>query len=65
MHKRKPHKGLKKRVTVSSTGKVRYKKSFAGHLMSGKSGDRCRKLRHKSSMVGKINETALEALCLN
>ncbi|MGE3181495.1 MAG: 50S ribosomal protein L35 [Phycisphaerae bacterium] len=65
MHKRKPHKGLQKRTRVSAKGKVRYKKSFSGHLMSHKTGDRCRRLRKMVGMVGKINDNALEALCKN
>jgi large subunit ribosomal protein L35 len=43
--KMKAHKGMRKRAKVTATGKVRYKRSFAGHLMSGKSGDRVRRLR--------------------
>ncbi|HNQ24479.1 MAG TPA: 50S ribosomal protein L35 [Phycisphaerae bacterium] len=45
MPKMKVHKGLKKRVRVTAKGKVRYKPSFGNHLMSSKSGDRCRRLR--------------------
>jgi large subunit ribosomal protein L35 len=63
MPKRKTHKGLAKRVKVSATGKVRHKKSFSGHLMSTKSGNRRRSLRkptfvspsfaaHLKSMLG-------------
>lgn len=44
-NKLKSHKGARKRLKVTASGKVRYKRSFAGHLMSGKSGDRCRRLR--------------------
>ncbi len=45
MHKFKPHKGLKKRVKVTARGRVKRRKSYAGHLMSGKSGNRRRRLR--------------------
>ena len=45
MPKMKTHKGAKKRVKVTATGKVRYKSANANHLMSGKSGNRCRNLR--------------------
>jgi large subunit ribosomal protein L35 len=45
MPKMKTHKGLKKRVKISRNGKVIHKRRNSGHLMSGKSGDRCRKLR--------------------
>lgn len=43
--KMKTHKGLMKRVKLTAKGKVRYKRSNSGHLMSGKSGGRCRSLR--------------------
>jgi len=45
MPKMKTHKGLKKRVKLTATGKVRHKRANSGHLMSGKSGDRRRGLR--------------------
>lgn len=60
--KHKPHKGLRKRVKVSAGGKVRYKKSFAGHLMSSKSGRRCQRLRRKTEMVGQIAVNVKRAL---
>ena len=50
MPKQKTHKGLKKRVKISATGKVMRKRSFSGHLMSGKSGNRCRSLRNAGGM---------------
>ena len=52
MPKMKTHKGLKKRVKVSARGKVRYKRANAGHLMSGKSGNRCRSMRRPSTLKG-------------
>ena len=48
MPKMKTHKGLLKRVKVSARGKVRYNKSNAGHLMSHKDGNRCRRMRKHS-----------------
>lgn len=54
MPKMKTHKGLAKRVKVSSRGKVKFKKSFSGHLMSGKSGNRRRGLRKPSFLSGKV-----------
>ncbi len=60
--KQKTHKGLRKRVKVSANGKVRYNKSFAGHLMSHKSGRRCQQLRKKSALVGAIAKNVKEAL---
>ena len=44
MPKQKTHKGLKKRVKVTATGKVKAHKSFTGHLLSGKSSKRRRHL---------------------
>ncbi len=49
-NKVKSHKGARKRFKVSATGKVRFKRSFAGHLMSGKTGDQCRKM-HKPAYL--------------
>jgi large subunit ribosomal protein L35 len=45
MPKMKTHKGIKKRVRVTAKGKIRHKRANSGHLMSGKSGNRCRALR--------------------
>jgi large subunit ribosomal protein L35 len=52
MPKMKTHKGVKRRVRVTATGKVRYKRSFASHLMSGKSGDRVRRARRPRFLTG-------------
>ncbi len=49
MPKMKSHKGLKKRVRITRNGKVMHRRSNSGHLMSGKSGDRCRNLRRAAS----------------
>ena len=47
MPKQKTHKGLKKRVKVTAKGKVkRSRKAFTGHLMSGRTSQRRRRLRH-------------------
>lgn len=47
MPKMKSHKGLKKRIRITRNGKVVHKRPNAGHLMSGKSGRRCRGLRKR------------------
>jgi large subunit ribosomal protein L35 len=62
MPKFKPHKGLKKRVKVSARGKVMRKMSFGGHLMSGKSGQRRRRLRRRIALVGRSAENVKRAL---
>lgn len=54
MPKMKTHKGLKKRIKISARGKVLFKAPNTGHLMSGKSGARRRKLRRTSQMSGPI-----------
>ena len=62
MPKMKTHKGIKKRVRVSARGTVIYKRSFSGHLMSGKPGDRVRKLRRKAAMPSVLAVKVREAL---
>ena len=53
MPKMKTHKGLNKRVKITARGKVRFHKSFTGHLMSSKSGNRRRGLRRPALLFGK------------
>ncbi|MCP4589872.1 MAG: 50S ribosomal protein L35 [bacterium] len=53
MPKMKTHKGLRKRVKITATGKVVFHKSFAGHLLSGKSANRRRRLRKPGLITGK------------
>ncbi len=50
MPKQKTHKGLKKRVKITATGKVRHKRAGGGHLMSGKNAKRRRRVRSSSIM---------------
>jgi len=45
MPKLKTHKGLLKRVKITGNGKVKRRRSFAGHLMSHKTGQECQRLR--------------------
>lgn len=54
MPKMKTHKGAKCRIRVTSSGKVRFKRSFTGHLMSGKSANRVRRARKPSFLSGAI-----------
>ena len=53
MPKMKSHKGLRKRIRVSAKGKLKYNKSNAGHLLSGKSGSRRRRLRKMDIVADK------------
>jgi len=54
MPKMKTHKGLKKRVRITATGKVKFKPANSGHLMSGKSGNRCRSMRRTRVLTGTV-----------
>jgi large subunit ribosomal protein L35 len=53
-NKMKTHKGLKKRIRITAKGKVRIRKAGAGHLMSGKTGNRCRNLRRPKILGGTL-----------
>jgi len=48
----KTHKGIKKRVKVTATGKVKFHKHNKGHLLSNKSGNRRRRLRRTKTLTG-------------
>ncbi|MBM4019715.1 MAG: 50S ribosomal protein L35 [Planctomycetes bacterium] len=50
MHKAKSHKGIRKRMRLTRKGKVVRRRAGAGHLMSGKSGARRRRLRRKAAV---------------
>lgn len=63
MKTRRTHKGLRKRFKLSAGGKPRFKKSFAGHLMSGKSGRRRQRLRRAGILTGAIADNVRRALC--
>ena len=52
MPKLKTHKGTKKRVKVTATGKVKFHKHNKGHLLSNKSGNRRRRLRRTTTITG-------------
>jgi len=64
MPKQKTHKGLAKRVRVSANGKIKRKRAFGGHLMSGKSGKRLRSLRRTAGMSKTMARKTREALAL-
>ncbi|MCG3132358.1 MAG: 50S ribosomal protein L35 [Phycisphaerae bacterium] len=56
MPKMKTHKGLKKRIKITANGKVKHKRPNASHLMSGKSGDRGRRLRKDAVLSNVISK---------
>ncbi|MEJ6950012.1 50S ribosomal protein L35 [Natronospora cellulosivora (SeqCode)] len=55
MPKMKTHKGIKKRVKKTSTGKLKRSKAFRRHIMTKKSGQRKRDLR-KGGLIDKTIE---------
>jgi len=57
MPKQKTHKGLRKRVKITATGKVRHKRTGGGHLMSGKNAKRRRRVRSSSIMKSAMAKT--------
>jgi large subunit ribosomal protein L35 len=60
--KLKTHKGLKKRIRITARKKVRIRRAGAGHLLSHKSGDRCRRLRRPKIFTGKV-ASKMQELC--
>lgn len=62
MPKMKTHKGIKKRVKITAKGKVIHKRANAGHLMSGKSGKRCRAMRRPGVLKGAFRDRLKDAL---
>jgi len=63
MAKQKTHKGLSKRVKVTATGKVKRRRSFGGHLMSGKNGKRRRRVSGSMIMGGAAARAVKMQLC--
>lgn len=54
MYKLKTHKGLAKRVRITGTGKVKFKKGGMGHLTGHMSGSTRRRLNESSYVKGKM-----------
>ncbi|MCK8828077.1 50S ribosomal protein L35 [Natroniella acetigena] len=61
MGKMKTHKGMKKRVKKTGSGKFKRKKAYRNHLMTKKSGNRKRKL-NKDALVDEGNQKRVEKL---
>lgn len=64
MPKQKTHKGLKKRVKVTASGKIKRMKSFSGHLMSSKNAKRRRKVS-SSAMINAVDAPRIRAMLAN
>jgi len=63
MPKQKTHKGLRKRVKVTASGKVRHKRAGGGHLMSGKNAKRRRRVAGSAVMTTAMAKKARIELC--
>ncbi|MGI5940288.1 MAG: 50S ribosomal protein L35 [Thermoleophilia bacterium] len=50
MAKMKTHRGSKKRIKVTGTGKLMKKRAFGGHLLTKKTAGRKRKIRKVQSV---------------
>jgi len=62
MPKQKNHKGLSKRVKVTASGKVRYKRPGGGHLMGSKNAKRRKHISSCSTLAGAGAKTAKNML---
>ncbi len=63
MPKQKTHKGLKKRVKVTASGKVKRGRTGAGHLMSCKNAKRRRRVSSSTIMTSTTAKATRVALC--
>ena len=61
MAKNKTHKGTKKRIRVTGTGKLVRRLAFGSHLLTKKSANRKRKLR-KDAIINKSDHNRLRDL---
>jgi len=61
MPKNKTHKGTKKRIRVTATGKLMRQRPFGSHLLTKKSANRKRKLR-KAVIVDPTDTSRLRGL---
>lgn len=63
-NKRKPHKGLLKRIRISAKGKILRHKANKGHLMTCKSGNRRRRLGRTAKIAAVNTQTIRRMLAL-
>ena len=61
MPKLKTHRGAAKRFKFTATGKIKRKKAFRGHLLTGKPSKRMRNLRHPA-FLGKSDAVMVKRL---
>jgi len=61
MPKLKTHRGAAKRFKTTGKGKIKRKKAFRSHLLTGKSSGRTRRLR-RPAILGKTDEAIIKRL---
>jgi large subunit ribosomal protein L35 len=61
MSKNKTHKGAKKRIRLTATGKLMRRRPFGSHLLTKKSANRKRKLR-KATIIEAPDQKRLRDL---
>lgn len=64
MPKQKTHSGLKKRIKITGTGKIKRGHAYTGHLKANKSTKQNRNLS-KSGLVHKTDEKRIKSLISN
>jgi large subunit ribosomal protein L35 len=63
MPKQKTHKGLRKRVKVTASGRVKHRRSGSGHLMGSKNAKRRRHIAGSATMTKAMAKTTRIMLC--
>ncbi len=63
MPKQKTHSGVKKRFSLTATGKVKFARPNKGHFLTAKNKSRKRKLRKGSYIAGKNQDNIKTLLC--
>ncbi len=61
MPKLKTHRGAAKRFKKTATGKIKRRKAYKSHLLTGKPSKRTRRLR-KSDLIDKTNLASVKKM---
>ena len=64
MPKQKTHSGLKKRIKITGTGKIKRSHAYTGHLKQNKTHKQNKNLS-KSGLVHKTDEKRIKSLISN
>ncbi|MBB1555323.1 50S ribosomal protein L35 [Candidatus Saccharibacteria bacterium] len=62
MPKLKTHKGTAKRIKLTSTGKVKRRRAFGGHMLAKKSKSRKRNINTPAFVTGSMKKNVKRAL---